>query len=169
MLLQNSVALPLHNSLLFHNRSLFRATIGLLVKKHSFLKDWKTSLPFECSNHPVGLDGVGTTNILPDAQRSLSIASGMFFANPIPAEYSLDKDYMDDIIAQALRDASDSGSSGSDNTPFVLKRIRELTGGSTVTANSALVEANVLRGTRVAVELADMECQQGQLLKDHDG
>ncbi len=105
----------------------------------------------------------------PDAQRSLSITSGMFFANPIPVEHSLEGTYMDGIIAQALRDASDSGSSGSDNTPFILRRIRELTGGSTVNANSALVEANVLRGVKVAAELEDLELQQGLIPEQDDG
>ena len=86
----------------------------------------------------------------------------MLFTNPIPAEHSLEKNYMDGIIAQALRDANNSESSGSENTPYVLKRIRELTGGSSVAANSVLVEENVLRGTKVAVELADLE-RQSQL------
>ena len=93
----------------------------------------------------------------------------MLFANPIPVEHSLEKIYMDRIIAQALDDASVSGSSGSDNTPFVLKRIRELTGGSTVNANSALVEANVLRSVKVALELANLERQHGVCSGTQDG
>ena len=113
--------------------------------------------------------GIQLTDHLPDAQRSLSITSGMFFANPIPMEHSLEKPYMDGIIGQALNDASASGSSGSDNTPFVLKRIRELTEGSTVNANSTLVEANVLRGTKVAVELAHLERRQGVYPRRLDG
>lgn len=69
---------------------------------------------------------------------------------------------MDAILAQALRDAETSGSTGSDNTPFVLKRIRELTKGRSVTANQALVEANVARGTRVAAHLANIEQSKTQ-------
>ena len=64
---------------------------------------------------------------------------------------------MDTIIEQALRDARESGSIGSENTPFVLERIREITKGQSVTANRALVEANVVRGTKVAVHLSDLE------------
>ena len=64
---------------------------------------------------------------------------------------------MDTIIDQALRDAQGSGSIGSENTPFVLKRIREITKGESVTANRALVEANVVRGTKVAVHLSNLE------------
>lgn len=69
---------------------------------------------------------------------------------------------MDAIMAQAIREAEEQGASGSDNTPFILRRIREVTGGQTVTANRALIEANVIRGTKVAVELAKLE------LREHD-
>lgn len=64
---------------------------------------------------------------------------------------------MDAIIAQAVLDAEKAGSTGSDNTPFILARIRQLTGGQSVTANRALIETNVVRGTRVALELSKIE------------
>ena len=95
-------------------------------------------------------------DIIADAQSRMPLESGLFFANPIPSEHSIAKSEMDDIIAQALRDAEASGVIGSDNTPFVLRRIREITKGGSVAANRALVEANVARGTRVAVQLASM-------------
>ena len=82
-----------------------------------------------------------------------NIESGLLFANPIPAKYSIAKGEMDIIMSQALRDAEEAGSVGSDNTPFVLRRIREITSGGSVTANQALVEANVARGTKIAVKL----------------
>ena len=86
----------------------------------------------------------------------------MLLANPIPAEHSIAKDKMDKIIAEAVREADAAGVSGYQNTPFILKRIRELTEGETVGANQALIEANVLRGTRVAVEFAKLD-QEGQV------
>lgn len=64
---------------------------------------------------------------------------------------------MDKIIAEALRLADVEGFTGSDNTPFVLAKIKELSGGKSVEANRALVEANVARATKVAVELAKLE------------
>lgn len=91
------------------------------------------------------------------AQRALPLNSGLLFANPIPAEHSIAKSEMDAVIAQALRDAEESGSTGSSNTPFVLKRIREITNGGSVAANRALVEANVARGTKVAVDLCNLD------------
>ena len=75
-------------------------------------------------------------------------------ANPIPHEHSFALREMEGVISQALSDAEDAGSTGSRNTPFVLNRIHELTGGRSVISNRGLVESNVARGTRVAVELS---------------
>ncbi|MCJ1474076.1 hypothetical protein MMC13_002734 [Lambiella insularis] len=91
------------------------------------------------------------------AQMRLSITSGLLFANPISEEYSLPRSAMDSVMLEAIRQADQRGMSGSETTPFVLAKIRELTGGNSVQANRALVEANVIRGTKVAVELAKLE------------
>jgi pseudouridine-5'-phosphate glycosidase/pseudouridine kinase len=72
-------------------------------------------------------------------------------------EYSIPKADMDRIIEEALRLADAEGYHGSDNTPFVLAKIKELSGGSSLPANRALVESNVKRATKVAVELAKLE------------
>lgn len=64
---------------------------------------------------------------------------------------------MDHIIDEALHFADIEGHKGSDNTPFVLSKIKELSGSKSVIANRALVESNVKRATNVAVELAKLE------------
>ncbi|KAL2817411.1 Indigoidine synthase A like protein-domain-containing protein [Aspergillus granulosus] len=91
------------------------------------------------------------------AQSKLPVSSGILFANPVSEEHSIPKDEMDVIIEEAVRLADVEGYHGSDNTPFVLAKIKELSGGKTVVANRALVEANVKRATRVAVELSKLE------------
>lgn len=88
--------------------------------------------------------------------------SGLVFANPIPHEHSFGFNEMESIICQALSDAKAANSIGSDNTPFVLDRIRELTGGRSTRANRALIESNVACGSRIAVELS-------RLRNDEDG
>lgn len=92
----------------------------------------------------------------PDAMSGIPINSGLLFANPVPAEHSIAKPEMDAIIRQAVKDAENAGSTGSANTPFILNRIREISIGASIAANKALVEANVLRGTKVAVLLSQM-------------
>ena len=98
------------------------------------------------------------------AQLTMPLESGLLFANPIAEEYSLPKSEMDKVVLQAVREAEDMRVCGSDNTPFVLERIREITKGATVTANRALVESNVIRGTKVAVELAELQLKDQGVL-----
>ncbi|EEH19301.2 hypothetical protein PABG_01620 [Paracoccidioides brasiliensis Pb03] len=91
------------------------------------------------------------------AQSRLNMSSGMVFANPVPEKFSFPKQEVDHIIEQALEFSQLEGIYGSDNTPFILSKIKELSGGKSVAANTALVEYNVERGTKVAVELAKLE------------
>lgn len=64
---------------------------------------------------------------------------------------------MDKIVEEAIHLAEVEGHRGSDNTPFVLAKIKDLSGGKSVAANRALIESNVKRATGVAVELAKLE------------
>ena len=95
------------------------------------------------------------------AQSQIPLTSGLHFANPVPIEASIPKIEMDRIITEAVHQATIEGHTGSSNTPFILSKIKELTQGRSVLANKALIEANVTRGTKVAVELAKLE------LRDH--
>lgn len=87
----------------------------------------------------------------------MPVRSGISFANPIPAQHSIPKEEMDRVIAEAVRLAAAEGAHGSDNTPFVLGKIKELTSGRSVVANRALIESNVQRATKVAIELSKLE------------
>ncbi|KAL8971866.1 MAG: hypothetical protein Q9183_000837 [Haloplaca sp. 2 TL-2023] len=91
------------------------------------------------------------------AQFALELSSGLHLANPIPSQHSIPKGRMDGLIGEAILEAEKSGSRGSDNTPFILSKIRELTGGQTIDANRALIESNVSRGTKIACELAKLD------------
>jgi pseudouridylate synthase / pseudouridine kinase len=95
------------------------------------------------------------------AQSMMGVKSGLLFANPVPEHSAMSKEDIDAIISQAVQEAEDMKISGSANTPYVLKRIRELSNNGSVKANEALVEANVIRGTKVAVELAKLELRDG--------
>ncbi|KAK5990643.1 Pseudouridine-metabolizing bifunctional protein C1861.05 [Cladobotryum mycophilum] len=88
------------------------------------------------------------------AQEKLNIESGMLFANPIPEEFGIPTAEMKAAIEQALSEANEKGFTGAANTPFVLKRLKELTGEKAVIANKALVTSNLIRATNVSVELS---------------
>ncbi|KAL1887260.1 U3 snoRNP protein [Ceratocystis pirilliformis] len=91
------------------------------------------------------------------AQENLGLESGLLFANPIPTMAEIPKARMEGIISTALREAEEKGFTGNKNTPYVLGRIRELTSEDSVRANLVLVNENVKRATKIAVELAKLE------------
>ncbi|KAH8676264.1 Indigoidine synthase A like protein-domain-containing protein [Xylariales sp. PMI_506] len=90
------------------------------------------------------------------AQESLGLDSGLIFSNPIPNEFSIPRDEMNAIIEQAVYESMEQGAYGNENTPFILRRIRELSDGRSVPANKALVQSNVERAAKVAVAVSKM-------------
>lgn len=88
------------------------------------------------------------------AQERLGIESGLLFANPIPEQYGIPAPEMQAAIEQAVREATEKGYTGSSNTPYILGRLKELTNNSTLAANKALVKANIVRASNIAVELS---------------
>ncbi|MDC9822162.1 pseudouridine-5'-phosphate glycosidase [Devosia sp. ZB163] len=79
---------------------------------------------------------------------------GVLVANPIPASHALDRDMIEARIDQAIKGAEAEGVSRKDLTPFLLKRIFELTDGKSLVANIALVENNARVAAQIAVALS---------------
>ena len=84
------------------------------------------------------------------ARWRLSPRGGILVANPIPAAHEIPATEIDGQIAQAQREAAARGISGKEVTPFLLARIRDLTGGASQRANVALV----LNNARLAGQIA---------------
>lgn len=101
------------------------------------------------------------------AQERLGIESGMLLANPIPAEHEIPRKELESIIDTAVQEADDQGFSGNANTPFILKRIRELSNDRSAPANLHLVRSNVARAARVASELHKLETGDGAARPQH--
>ncbi len=87
------------------------------------------------------------------AQKELGMKGGMLVTNPIPEEYAMDKAVIDAAIAQALRESVEQGVHGKETTPFLLARVVELTGGSSLESNIQLVLNNATLAAKTAVEL----------------
>ena len=88
------------------------------------------------------------------AQRALNYKGGMLVTNPIPEEYSMDKEVIDAAIEQALADAKAQGIHGKETTPFLLARVVELTGGDSLESNIRLVLNNARVASLTAAALA---------------
>ena len=91
------------------------------------------------------------------AHHALGLQSGLVFANPIPELHSIPYREMKAAIGQAIEAAHAAGATGAASTPYILAKIKELTRNESVAANKALVESNVVRGTKVAVALSQIE------------
>jgi pseudouridine-5'-phosphate glycosidase len=85
---------------------------------------------------------------------SLGLGTGVLVANPIPAPDELPAHIYEPMLATALADAEGQGLRGRGVTPFLLERLRALSGGESVRANLALLAHNARVAARLSVVLA---------------
>jgi pseudouridylate synthase len=85
--------------------------------------------------------------------RELEIQNGMLVANPIEASWEIPHDTMTNIIERAVAEAQDERIGGKAVTPWLLRRVFELTQGRSLEANIALVRANARLAAQIAKEL----------------
>lgn len=86
----------------------------------------------------------------------LGLSGGLVVANPIPAAQELAGDIHDAALVLALADATAAGIRGREVTPFLLERIRVLTGDASLAANEALLVQNARTAAEIAVSLAKL-------------
>jgi pseudouridine-5'-phosphate glycosidase len=84
------------------------------------------------------------------AHFALGLGTGVVVANPIAPGDELPREAYEAALARALAEAAGRNLRGREVTPFLLERLRELTGGASVRANLALLRQNA----RVAAALA---------------
>ncbi len=89
-------------------------------------------------------------------QQELGFSGGMLVTNPIPEEYSMDPATINKAIDDAVTEAKVLGIHGKETTPFLLAKIKDLTGGDSLASNIQLVFNNA----RVAARTAAALCAQ---------
>lgn len=87
-------------------------------------------------------------------KRINNIDGGVLITNPIPKQFEMDHKLIDEAISKALEDMEKLNIKGKEETPFLLKRIVELTNGESLEANIALVLNNAHLGALIAKEYA---------------
>jgi pseudouridine-5'-phosphate glycosidase len=90
------------------------------------------------------------------ANKNLHLGSGILIAVPIPKEHAASGNAIESAIQKALKEAEDKNIIGNAITPFMLDRVKVLTGRSSLEANIALVKNNALVGAKIAVALSDL-------------
>jgi pseudouridine-5'-phosphate glycosidase len=80
----------------------------------------------------------------------LGLQSAILVVVPVPDDAALPEDQMESAITQAVQEAEHSKISGQAMTPFLLKRVAELTYGDSLKANLALLKNNALIAAAIA-------------------
>ena len=86
------------------------------------------------------------------AQRDLGLKGGMLVTNPIPEEYAMDFDVINKAIDEAIEASVKEGIHGKAATPYLLAKVKELTGGDSLESNIRLVFNNAKLAAQTAAE-----------------
>lgn len=90
------------------------------------------------------------------AKWDLGLEGGMVVANPIEEQYQMDYDTITSAIEKALKEAEEKGIRGKESTPFLLAKVKEITGGDSLESNIKLVYNNAALGAKIAAELSKL-------------
>ena len=91
------------------------------------------------------------------SKRDNNLVGGILLTNPIPEQYEMPKDDIDNAIHIALKRMEIENIKGKECTPFLLKTIVELTGGDSLESNIQLVLNNAAVGSEVAKEYCKLK------------
>ncbi|WP_027409985.1 pseudouridine-5'-phosphate glycosidase [Anoxybacteroides tepidamans] len=83
----------------------------------------------------------------------LGLNGGLVIANPVPQEKELEESYINSMIEAALKEAEEKRITGKAVTPFLLDKVKTLTGGKSLEANIALVKNNAVLAAKIAAKL----------------
>jgi len=83
-------------------------------------------------------------------RHKLGMKQGVLVVNPIQKEDSLSESLMNEMVEKSLLEVNERGITGKEVTPFLLKRLHQLTGGKTIRANVSLIKGNARLGARLS-------------------
>jgi pseudouridine-5'-phosphate glycosidase len=88
-----------------------------------------------------------------NAHWKLGLSSSVLVVNPPPQDYSMNFEQVEEVVDTALADAGRLGIKGKQVTPYLLKRVSELTSGASLKVNLELLRSNASLAARIAKEL----------------
>jgi pseudouridine-5'-phosphate glycosidase len=90
------------------------------------------------------------------ARRRLGLTSGTLVTVPAPDDAAMDPQLAEAAAAQAAQEADELGIHGTESTPWLLRRVVELTEGRSMAANMALLRNNGRVAAEIAVALSKL-------------
>jgi pseudouridine-5'-phosphate glycosidase len=103
---------------------------------------------------PVAVDSPAQAAELARRHWALGLSSAVLFVVRVPEETALDPKELDAATERALREAAREKIRGAAATPWVLRRMAQLTQGRSVRANVSLIVNNATVAAQIAVALA---------------
>lgn len=88
------------------------------------------------------------------AKWDMGLKGGLVIGNPIPKEYEMNYEEINQAIDLALIEAEKKGIKGKETTPFLLSKVKEKTKGKSLESNIQLVYNNARLAAKLAVELS---------------
>lgn len=86
-------------------------------------------------------------------QWGIGLQGGVLIANPVPEAHQLPYEVIEKTIRTAVAEATEKGIRGKTLTPFLLAKIEQLSGGSSLQTNIQLVLNNARLGAAIAVAM----------------
>ena len=83
-------------------------------------------------------------------QRDLGLKGGVLVTNPIPEQYAMDFDVINKAIDEAIAESRKEGIKGKATTPYLLAKVKDLTGGDSLESNIRLVFNNAALAAKTA-------------------
>ncbi|MBQ5756024.1 MAG: pseudouridine-5'-phosphate glycosidase [Erysipelotrichaceae bacterium] len=90
----------------------------------------------------------------------LGMKGGLVIGNPIPEEYALDFNEMEEVINNAIKLAEEKHIRGKNITPFLLATIKDMTKGVAFASNVQLALNNAKIAARIAVKYQELQKEQ---------
>lgn len=122
----------------------------IVYGQDSFPAFWSARSPLPA---PLRMDSATQIAAAHRMRAALGLSGGQLVANPIPVADEIPAGRLAPMITRATQEATDQGISGKALTPYLLKRIHELSDGQSLKANIALILNNARLGAKVAMEI----------------
>ncbi len=111
---------------------------------------WSTTSDLQA---PQRLDSAAEIAKAHQMRAALNLPGGQLIANPVPQEAEIPQAEITPMIEQALREADEQKITAKSVTPFLLKRIFELTDSRSLDTNIALVRNNARLAAQIAAAM----------------
>ncbi|CEQ28745.1 pseudouridine-5'-phosphate glycosidase [Paraclostridium sordellii] len=91
------------------------------------------------------------------AKWDLDLKGGMVIGNPIPENFEMDYNTINNAIETALKEADENNITGKKVTPFLLDKVKTITAGKSLEANIELVYNNAKVAAQIAKDLSSLK------------